>query len=188
MTLSISVNLKWERQIDSQIKHNNSASSTFYGMHRESISFLYILSVLVMPCFVYTYSLLATYKLKLGWLEPESTGFLEQGHKGTVDMGSHDSVHTTHKLATNEDDWDGGGTALEAHEGFLHVPPSGVLQVQLVHSRVDAHAAEELLDGVAHAAVVCAEDDHRILGGQPLYALQRITCSCHRVSGRPINV
>jgi hypothetical protein len=96
-------------------------------------------------------------------------------------MRGHDSVHCPNKLPADEDDRDSGGGAQEPHESLLQVFASGIL-VQLVHSWVDAHPTEEPLYGMAHAARAHAEDHHRVLRRQPLYALERVA---HAHGGAP---
>lgn len=95
-------------------------------------------------------------------------------------MGSHDIVHGADELAADEDDGDGRRVSEEPHQSALNLLASWVV-VQLVDHGVDAHSAEEALDGMAHAAGAEAEDHHRILRSQPRYPLQRIR---HRSRGR----
>nr|ACN26889.1 unknown [Zea mays] len=91
-------------------------------------------------------------------------------------MRGHDPVHGADQLPADEDDGDdgraGGAVADEAGEGVLQLSSARV-QVQLVHRRVHAHAAEEPLHGVAHAAAAHAEHHHRALRRQPLHARHR---------------
>ena len=108
--------------------------------------------------------------------EPERAGLLEERDEGAVDMRGHDPVHGADQLPADEDDGDdgraGGAVAEEPGEGALQLAAPWV-QVQLVHRRVHAHAAEEPLHGVAHAAAAHAEHHHRALRRQPLHARHR---------------
>jgi hypothetical protein len=111
-----------------------------------------------------------------GGLEPERAGLLEERDERAVDVRGHDAVHGADELAADEDDGDdgsaGGAVAEEAGERALQLAPARV-EVQLVHRRVNAHAAEEPLHGVAHAAAAHAEHHHRALRRQPLQARHR---------------
>ncbi|CAL9173706.1 unnamed protein product, partial [Musa hybrid cultivar] len=109
--------------------------------------------------------------------EPESAGLFEEGDEGAAYVGGHDPVHGPNQLPADEYHGYGGAagctTAEEAGEGALHLPPARVL-VQLHHRRAHPHAAEEPLQGVAHAAGAHAEDHHRALRRHPLHPLQRV--------------
>ena len=118
--------------------------------------------------------------------EPESSGFLEERDQSPIDMWSHDTVHWPHELPPDEHHRHRRRVPQQPHQRPLNLLPSGVL-VQLVHSRVHAHSAEEPLHGMAHAAGAEAEDHHRILRRQPRHSLQRIRhdsrrrCRCRRI-------
>nr|ACN27751.1 unknown [Zea mays] len=126
--------------------------------------------------------------------QPERAGVLEQRHEGAVDVRGHDAVHGADQPAADEHDGHdrrarrrGSGGAEEAGQGALQLAAPRVV-VQLVHRRVHAHAAEEALHGVAHAAGAHAEHHHRALRRQPLHALRRRLHGrrrCHHRHVRP---
>lgn len=105
--------------------------------------------------------------------EPKSASFFQERNEGAVDVGGHNAIHGADELAADEDDGEGGGAAEEAGEGPLDLLATWVV-VELVDRRIDAHPAEEPLDGVAHAARAEAEDHHRALRRQLLHTLQRV--------------
>ncbi|CAL5398333.1 unnamed protein product [Camellia sinensis] len=102
--------------------------------------------------------------------EPKSSSFLEKWDKSAIDMGSHDSIHSTDQLPSNEHHRHGGGVSEQPHECPLHLLPPGVL-VQLMNSWVHTHSTEQPLHSVAHATRAHTEYHHRALRRQPRHPL-----------------
>ncbi|XLU20609.1 hypothetical protein S245_056675 [Arachis hypogaea] len=110
--------------------------------------------------------------------KPKGTSFFEKRDQSAIDMAGHDPVHGTNKLSTDKDNGDDGRGTQEPDEGPLEIFSKRVL-VKLMDGGINSHAAEEALDGVAHATAAYAEYHHRVLRRQPLYPLQRVHSHTH---------
>lgn len=104
--------------------------------------------------------------------EPQRARFLQERDERAVDVGGHDAVHSSQEFSADEHGGNGLAAAYQSLQSLLHVF-AVMLLVQLVHCRIDAEAAEEALDHMAHATRTHAEDHHCVLGGESLHPLQR---------------
>lgn len=117
--------------------------------------------------------------------KPESPGFLEEWHKGAIDVESHEGLDSTQELASDEDGRDGLlAIRAEVIEHSLDVVAGGMF-IELDDGGSHAKAEEEALGHGAHAAATHAEHNHCIAGGQLphclVWALQvhhLMSCSC----------